>query len=83
VREGNNRISVVYPNLFREIANHLDSDAWVYLIGGENLRLKGYKDNTKDCDIVVTDVQSFEAVISALIPNDLCYKESRRRGITL
>jgi hypothetical protein len=52
--------------LFQEVPNHLDYETWVYLIGGENLRLKGYKDSTKDCDLAVTNVQSFKAIISAL-----------------
>jgi hypothetical protein len=38
----------------------------VYLIGGENLRIKGIKNNTKDCDLVVTNNSSFETIVNAL-----------------
>jgi hypothetical protein len=55
-----------YPSIFQEIADKLSSDASIYLIGGENMRLKGYKRHTKDCDIVVTDIESFKAIIGAL-----------------
>ena len=56
---------VAYPKLFEELSNHLSSDITIYLIGGENLRIKGYKKATKDCDIAVTNKQSFLTVVEA------------------
>jgi hypothetical protein len=59
-------ISVAYPKLFEEISKNLSSDTTAYLIGGENLRIKGYKETTKDCDLVVTNKQSFLTIVEAL-----------------
>jgi hypothetical protein len=56
---------VAYPKLFEELSNHLSSDVTIYLIGGENLRIKGVKQATKDCDIVVTNEQSFLIIVEA------------------
>lgn len=55
-----------YPKLFEDIGNVLKSSAEAYLFGGENMRIKGLKDRTKDCDIVVKDDQSYPEIISAL-----------------
>jgi hypothetical protein len=56
---------VAYPKLFEELSNQLSSDVTIFLIGGENLRIKGYKKTTKDCDIAVTNEQSFLAIVEA------------------
>jgi hypothetical protein len=37
-----------------------------YLLGGENMRIKGLKPQTKDCDLVVSDEKSFINIIEAL-----------------
>ena len=55
-----------YPKLFEDIGNALKSTAEVYLFGGENMRIKGLKDRTKDCDIVVKNNHSYKEIISAL-----------------
>jgi DNA-binding Lrp family transcriptional regulator len=55
-----------YPKLFEDIGNALKSPAEAYLFGGENMRIKGLKDRTKDCDIVIKDDNSYNEVISAL-----------------
>ena len=38
----------------------------IYLLGGENMRLKGLKDSTKDCDIVVKNIADFTEITGAL-----------------
>jgi hypothetical protein len=59
------RMLVSYPELFEELSNYLSSDITIYLIGGENLRIKGFKQSTKDCDIVVTNEESFSTIVEA------------------
>jgi hypothetical protein len=70
-------VIVAYPRLFEELSNHLSSDVIIYLIGGENLRIKGYKQATKDCDIVVTNEQSFLALVEAF--KHLGYKSTHEK----
>lgn len=55
-----------YPKLFEDIGNALKAPAEAYLFGGENMRIKGLKDRTKDCDIVANDDHSYDKIISAL-----------------
>jgi hypothetical protein len=55
-----------YPDLFRELGRNLENEAEAYLFGGENMRIKGLKPATKDCDIATTDPSSYEAVVDAL-----------------
>jgi hypothetical protein len=66
-----------YPILFEEIANNLSSDVVVYLIGGENLRIKGIKNKTKDCDLLVTNNASLEVIVKAL--ENLGYNSSDKK----
>ncbi|MCE2506439.1 MAG: hypothetical protein J4F36_08235 [Nitrosopumilaceae archaeon] len=48
-------LPTAYPKLFEEIGQTLEDTVTVYLFGGENMRKKGIKPRTKDCDIIVTD----------------------------
>jgi predicted transcriptional regulator len=59
-------LPIAYPQLFKEIGDHLSGAAEACLFGGENMRQKGIKDRTKDCDIVLADEDSRTAVIDAL-----------------
>lgn len=56
----------VYPNLFEEISTKVSHDVTVYLIGGENMRIKGLKDRTKDCDIVLDTNEAVTVITKAL-----------------
>ena len=55
-----------YPELFDEIGKKLPRDFEVYLLGGENMRIRNLKDRTKDCDIVVKDQKAFRTIIKIL-----------------
>ncbi|WP_148701859.1 hypothetical protein [Candidatus Nitrososphaera evergladensis] len=55
-----------YPQLFQEIGDKAPFKISAYLIGGENMRIKGLKDKTKDCDIVTLDTKTFTAVVKVL-----------------
>lgn len=59
-------LPIAYPDLFKDIGQGLTRKTQAYLIGGENMRLKGLKPRTKDCDLVVSDDRSFLAIIKAL-----------------
>ena len=59
--------AVAYPDLFKEIGQSISSETEAYLLGGENMRLKGLKPRTKDCDIVVPDERSFDHIVKTLI----------------
>jgi predicted transcriptional regulator len=59
-------LPVAYPDLFTDISKNLETEAELYLFGGENMRLKGLKAATKDCDIAVVDEGSFRATVDAL-----------------
>ena len=52
---------------FNELNDTLDTPIAVYLFGGENMRIKGLKNRTKDCDIVVNTTDEFSTIKSALI----------------
>ena len=56
-----------FPNLFEDIGNNLSENVAVYLIGGENMRLKGLKPATKDCDLVVTNESDYHTIQKVLI----------------
>ena len=56
-----------FPNLFEDIGNNLSENVAVYLIGGENMRLKGLKPATKDCDLVVTNKSDYHTIQKVLI----------------
>ncbi len=59
-------LPTAYPDLFKDIGKHLEAKAEAYLFGGENMRLKGLKPATKDCDIVVADEDSFNGIVASL-----------------
>ena len=54
-----------YPLLFEEIGKNLSSQVTAYLIGGENMRIKGLKSRTKDIDIVVETKEDYELLMNA------------------
>jgi len=60
-------LPLAYPDLFKDIGKTLSKTTDVFLIGGENMRIKGLKARTKDCDIVVNDTQASEQLTKALI----------------
>lgn len=55
-----------YPRLFQEIGDRVPFKISAYLIGGENMRIKGLKDKTKDCDVVTLDTDVFTAFVKVL-----------------
>ena len=55
-----------YPELFEEVGDKLAVPVDAYLFGGENMRKKGIKQRTKDCDIVVTDLKHEKELVNAL-----------------
>jgi len=54
------------PTLFADIAKNLSTEMTVYLIGGENMRLKNLKGATKDCDMVVESHEDFQRLRTIL-----------------
>ena len=52
--------------LLHDVGERLQRPVSIYLLGGENMRLKGLKNSTKDCDIVVKDGRDFGLVVGAL-----------------
>lgn len=59
-------LPTAYPQLFDDIGEKISDKTTVYLIGGENMRLKGLKARTKDCDVVVSDEKDFRTIVAAL-----------------
>lgn len=59
-------LPVAYPDLFKDIGQNIPSETEAYLLGGENMRLKGLKPRTKDCDLVVQDERSFNHIVETL-----------------
>ena len=49
-----------YPKLFADIEKNLVEDMTIYVIGGENMRIKNLKGTTIDCDIVIENLLDFE-----------------------
>lgn len=64
--------------LFGALGSEIESPVDAYLIGGENMRIKGLKDSTRDCDIVVGTGREAGAVAGAL--RRLGYSESTLVG---
>ena len=62
----NYTLPVAYPDLFKEIGQNIQSETEAYLLGGENMRLKGLKPRTKDCDLVVSGERSFNHIVESL-----------------
>lgn len=56
-----------YPDLFEDIGSVLEKKVTVYLIGGENMRIKGLKSKTKDCDVLVKDKNAYDVFTEALV----------------
>lgn len=59
-------IPALTGSLFEDVGRHAVQPLEVYLLGGENMRIKNLKASTKDCDIVVRDKASFDAVVDIL-----------------
>ena len=52
--------------LLRDLGAALEGPVCIYLLGDENMRLKGLKESARDCDMVVRDRADFEAVTKGL-----------------
>lgn len=59
-------LPTAYPQLFDDIGANIPRQISIYLIGGENMRLKGLKARTKDCDIVVPGEQEYRTIAETL-----------------
>lgn len=53
--------------IFGDVGRLLDRPVRMYLLGGENMRMKGIKGSTKDCDMVVPDRNDFDLICGILI----------------
>lgn len=73
-------LPVAYPQLFRDIGKKLPEATEACLLGGENMRMKGLKDRTKDCDIVVDDDKALNNLTNTLL--DLGYKSLNKEHFT-
>jgi len=62
----NYTLPAAYPDLFKDIGQNLPSETEAYLLGDENMRLKGLKPRTKDCDLVVPDERAFTRMVETL-----------------
>jgi len=60
--------------IFEEIGKMLTKSMTLYIIGGENMRIKNLKASTKDCDIVLENKEDFSELTEILI-NQLGYKK--------
>ena len=56
-----------HDGMLEELGRALDEPAAAYLLGGENMRMKGLKNSTKDCDLAVKTRGEFESVKAALV----------------
>jgi predicted transcriptional regulator len=70
-----------YQELFEEITTKITGSSEIYLFGGENMRIKGLKDRTKDCDIAVKGDYSYKMIIRAL--EEMGYRHAGPSGISL
>ena len=59
-------LPTAYPKLFEDIGSKLAVPVNAYLFGGENMRKKGIKPRTKDCDIVVADEKHKKELVKSL-----------------
>lgn len=73
-------IPTAYPQLFEDIGSRLEISIDVYLFGGENMRKKGIKPRTKDCDVVITDEEHRREFVKVL--KRLGYVSANRRDFT-
>lgn len=53
-------------SMFEEIGRHADRRLEVFLLGGENMRIKNLKAATKDCDMVVRRRSDFDTIVDIL-----------------
>lgn len=73
-------LPVAYPQLFHEMGEKLSEKTEACLFGGENMRLKGLKDRTKDCDIIVSDDKALGNILKTLV--DMGYKSLNKVHFT-
>ncbi|MDE1765078.1 MAG: hypothetical protein KGI27_02265 [Thaumarchaeota archaeon] len=73
-------LPVAYPQLFQDIGKTLSEDTEACLLGGENMRMKGLKDRTKDCDIIVSDDKALKNITKSLLAID--YKSLNKEYFT-
>jgi hypothetical protein len=66
-----------FPEFFEELSKHISSDISVYLIGGENMRIKKLKARTKDCDLAVDNDVTAEILSKALTKMGYQSKDSK------
>jgi hypothetical protein len=60
------KLPKAYPTLFEEMSTKITKDVTIYLIGGENMRIKGLKSSTKDCDLVLDTQDAVEIITNAV-----------------
>ena len=60
------------PDLFEQINKYLPRRMYIFLLGGENMRIKNLKPSTKDCDVAVETKEDFD-VLSDTLVNKLGY----------
>lgn len=59
-------VPVPVSSLFDDVGGALTNSITIFLIGGENMRLKKIKAVTKDCDIVVKNPTDFQIIVKVL-----------------
>lgn len=59
-------LPIAYPKLFEDIGSKLTMPVNAYLFGGENMRKKGIKPRTKDCDMIVTEERHRKEFVKCL-----------------
>ena len=62
------------PSLFEDIGNNIINPMKIFLMGGENMRLKNLKAVTKDCDVIVEKSSDFE-ILCKVLTEELKYKK--------
>lgn len=73
-------LPTAYPKLFEEIGQKLKKPVNAYLFGGENMRKKGIKPRTKDCDIIVTEESEEKELVRCL--EQIGYKSINKTHFT-
>lgn len=63
---------------FEKIASELESAVTAYLVGGGAMAFRDLKDTTKDIDLVVTEDEQFERLLTTL--RGMGYEELREPG---
>ena len=53
--------------LFRDMGQCLNRPVTAYILGEENMRMRGIKSSTKHCDILVPGVDEFDAILDGAI----------------